>query len=331
MAAPRIRKNARLILLVSAIAVVATQAVAQSSDPATAEALFDAGRAAFESGDYDSACAKFAESHRLDPAAGTVINLAACNEQRGRLASAWENWREALSMLRSDDERRPSVEKRKAELEARVPRLEVHLAPGTPPGVVVSRDGVALGSAALGLPLPIDPGPHRIEVTAPGRVVRAYDVKAEEGRSVALVVEPGAALPGQGVTAPPTSSQGASKSEPRKDSGPSTTRIVGYGAAGLGVVAIGVGAATGLLALDRKQTIVDTCDKQGDRYVCPNEGVDAADSGKTLATVSTVATISGLALAATGLVLVLTSTSGGPEITATFLPSGGMIGGRGRF
>jgi hypothetical protein len=324
------RKSARAFVLASTLAVLSGRAFAQTGDPAAAEALFAAGRTAFESGDYDSACAKFAESHRLDPAAGTVINLAACNERRGRLASAWENWREALNLLRTDDERRPGVEKRKNELEARIPRLVVRLAPGSPPGAAVSRDGVALGPATFGLPLPVDPGPHHIEVTAQGRAPRSYDVTAEEGRGVELLVEPGPALPGGEPAAPPA---GVAPAKPaaRSDSSGGDLRLVGYVTAGVGIVGLGVGAVTGLMAFDRKQTIVDTCDKLGERYSCPSEGVDAADSGKTLATVSSIATISGLALAATGLVLVFTSSKDGPAVTATVLPSGGMISGRGRF
>src|SRR6185436_984215 len=123
MPVPRLRSLLSLLLFVSAPIAWHGVALAQAGDPAAAEALFAAGRAAFDAGDYDSACAKFAESQRLDPAAGTLTNLAACNERRGRLASAWENWREALSLLRSDDDRRPGVEKRMAELEARLPRL----------------------------------------------------------------------------------------------------------------------------------------------------------------------------------------------------------------
>src|SRR5262245_16002439 len=116
-------------------ALLATSsAFAAGSDPAAAEALFAAGRVAFDQGDYETACAKFAESQRLDPAPGTLMNLGACNEKRGRLASAWENWREALSTLRADDDRRPAAEKRVAELEERLPRLDVRLAPTAPPG-----------------------------------------------------------------------------------------------------------------------------------------------------------------------------------------------------
>src|SRR5688572_21714651 len=40
-------------------------------DPIGAEALFRQGRAAADEGDFQTACAKFAESQRLDPSAGT--------------------------------------------------------------------------------------------------------------------------------------------------------------------------------------------------------------------------------------------------------------------
>jgi hypothetical protein len=301
-------------------------ALAQAGDPAAAEALFTAGRAAFDAGDYESACAKFAESQRLDPAAGTLTNLAACNERRGRLASAWENWREASSLLRSDDDRRPGVEKRMAELEARLPRLVVRLAPGSPAGVQVTRDGVALGPAAFDLPLPVDPGPHRIEVAAPGRAPKVYETRAEESRLSELTVEPGAPLPVKPATVPPARHDEAKSADAGR-----SLRLVGYVTAGVGVGGIGVGTVTGLMANGKKQTIEDSCTKHGDGYTCPPEGVDASKSGKTLATVSSIAMISGLALAATGVVLVLVSPSGGTEVTATILPGGAAIGGRGRF
>jgi hypothetical protein len=327
MPVSRLRRLLCALLFASAPIAWGEVAFAQASDPAAAEALFAAGRASFDAGDYDSACAKFAESQRLDPAAGTLTNLAACNERRGRLASAWENWREALSLLRSDDDRRPGVEKRMAELEARLPRLVVRLAPGSPPGVQVTRDGVALGPAAFDLPLPVDPGPHRVEVVAPARAPRVYEVKAEESRLSELTVEPGAPLPAKSVTPPPP----ARHDEAKAVNSGNSLRLVGYVTAGVGVVGIGVGTVTGLMASGKKQTIEESCTKHGDGYTCPPEGVSASKSGKTLATVSSITMISGLALATTGVVLVLASPSGGTEVTATILPGGAAIGGRGRF
>jgi hypothetical protein len=61
---------------------------AASADSAAAEALFREGRDAAKHGDLETACADFAESQRLDPAPGTLLNLAECEEKLGRVASA---------------------------------------------------------------------------------------------------------------------------------------------------------------------------------------------------------------------------------------------------
>src|SRR6188474_3327999 len=164
---------------------------AQRGDAAAAEQLFTAGREAFERGDFASACPKFEESQRLDPAAGTLINLATCYEKLGRLASAWEAWRSALQVLSRTDERRPAVERLADAMEKRVPRLFIELAPGAPPATHVSRDAVDLGPASLGVGLPVDPGRHLVIATAPGRLERRYDVEVAEGKTQKLVVEPG--------------------------------------------------------------------------------------------------------------------------------------------
>src|SRR5215510_5077923 len=99
-----------LALTTQALGVRAADETAR--DPATAEALFTEGRKAFDAGRFAEACQKFAESQRLDPGAGTLINLAACREKTGEIALAWAAWKEALDNLRSDDDRRPEVERR---------------------------------------------------------------------------------------------------------------------------------------------------------------------------------------------------------------------------
>src|SRR5260221_14727974 len=116
-------------------AVVCSFAVglrAEDSDPAAAEQLFLAGRAAMQQGSLETACQRFAESQRLDPAAGTLINLADCLERRGLIASSWQRWKEALDDLRKDDDRRAQGGSRMARLEGRLPRPELRLAAGAP-------------------------------------------------------------------------------------------------------------------------------------------------------------------------------------------------------
>jgi hypothetical protein len=54
---------------------------APPQDAALAQSLFDEARQLMIANRFDEACPKLAESHRLDPALGTLLNLAVCNEQ----------------------------------------------------------------------------------------------------------------------------------------------------------------------------------------------------------------------------------------------------------
>ncbi len=185
--------GAGAVAVLGAALLLAPGPARAAGDAASAEALFEVGRAALERGDYETACAKLGESQRLDPAAGTLMNLAACEEKRGRLASAWESFRGALGLLRADDERRSIVTERLTSLEARLPRLVLVLAPSAPALTRVLRDGSELGRAALGVPLPLDPGKHEVVAVADGFEPRAFVVSAEEGKTLVVAVEPGPA------------------------------------------------------------------------------------------------------------------------------------------
>jgi hypothetical protein len=314
----------------------ASSAGAQRGDAAAAEQLFTAGREAFERGDFATACPKFEESQRLDPAAGTLINLAACYEKLGRLASAWETWRGALQVLTPTDERRTAVERRAEAMEKRVPRLFIELSRGAPPGTKVTRDSVELGAASLGVGLPVDPGRHLVIATSPGRLERRYDVQIAEGATQKLVVEPGeerpsAPEPGANAPAPapPPAQPAPLADQPRSSNG---TRTLGYVVGGAGVAGILVGSVTGIIALQKKNAMLDDCEKVGGGYACGPDGLDAASSGDTFATVSTVAFAAGAVATGVGLWLVLSSS----EQTQTALvaspaANGAIVGLTGRY
>src|ERR1700722_8770166 len=167
------------VLSTVAASSLATSAEAQPRDNgAAATALFLQGREAIDRGDYVTARAKLEESLALDPsAAGTLINLALCDEKTGRLAHAWQDLRHALDLLAPGDSRRMAyVRDRLKAIEPLVPQLTLRLSPGAPAETRVVRAGVELGAGGLGSPLPAEPGQTEVVVTAPGYESRRYDV-----------------------------------------------------------------------------------------------------------------------------------------------------------
>ena len=322
---------------VACVLLHATTVAAQTGDapldPAAAELLFTEGRKLMTEGKYEAACPKFAESQRLDPGAGTLINWADCLQKVGKIASAWDKWKQASRMLPATDERRPVVARLASAVEARLPKLVIRLVETVPPGTRVLRDGIELGAASLDLALPIDPGARTIEVVAPGHEPRRYEHQAEEGKTATLVVEPGPAIEPE---APPPSPPPPSAAPPpppkeRPPPGPPeppAAPVAGYVIGGVGIVGLGVGSVAGLLALGKKSTMDDDCERVAGTLRCGREGLDAASAGNTLATVSNVAFAVGVVGVGVGGYLILSG--GGDEPVAalktTVLPGGGALG-----
>ena len=145
-----------------------------SDDPvALAEALFQEGQRLLERGDAHAACPKLAESLRLDRATGTLLALAMCHEVDGHLASAWAEYLEVIARAKRDGrpDREEAARQYAHALEARLSTLDIAVpaAVARIPGLVVERDGVALESPAWSMGIPVDPGPHVVTATAPGR------------------------------------------------------------------------------------------------------------------------------------------------------------------
>lgn len=178
----------RLLRLVLVAILLSRVAVAQSADAVKADALFREGRALMKKKDFEPACQKFSESQRLDPAAGTLVNLSECMEERGRLADALRALRDALTLLKPGDDRIPKVKEQIAALSGRVPRLVLKISPDSPSGTKVLVDGVEHDAESLGGSIEVNPGEHVVELAVPGkpRQRRGVDVKEGQEREVAV-------------------------------------------------------------------------------------------------------------------------------------------------
>jgi len=273
---------------------------ADSHDPAAAEALFRDGRAAAQRGDWETACPKLRESQRLDPAAGTLLNLADCEEHRGKVATAWQLFRQVVDSLPASDERAPIATKRASALEKRLPHMTVRLVGAAPPGVKVTRNEVDLSEASLGSALPVDPGAYTVTVSAPGRATTTTSVIIAEAASTSVDVHAGA----------PT--DGAVGGELKTSS---STRTAGWVLGGIGVAGLAVGSVAGILTLGHKSTVNDNCN--ADTKQCNATGYDAAQSGKTLGLVTTTGLVVGAVGVGIGAYLLLSSGNGESHTAVT--------------
>src|SRR5262245_7215210 len=159
---------------------------------------------------------KLAESQRLDPAGGTLIALALCYEADGKTASAWVVFGEAQAAAARDGraDRVKLAKDKIASLEKTLSYLTVNVAPEASAlnGLEIKRDGAMLGKAALGTPVAVDPGKHRIAAVAPG--YGEFSVEVEIGlngdRKTALIpaLQP---APTQEPAAPATAAPAATQ------------------------------------------------------------------------------------------------------------------------
>lgn len=250
----------RLFIILSLAISMVGQAHAAERDPVIAQQLFNEGRVALDQRDFATACKKFAESHRLDPAAGTLMNRATCEQRRGRIATAWQLWREALDRLDPTDDRVRYVRTQAQALELRIPWLTIKPGAPFPPRVAVFRDGVLLGETSLNIALRVDPGSHLILVRRKGHADQRYRIDLSEREQREILVRVGRELP---------------HDEPEVESSSPT---FGYVLAGLGVASMGGAVVTQVLMDQKKETIAANCPNKR----CNEEGFAAVQDGKKL-------------------------------------------------
>jgi hypothetical protein len=176
------------------IAVVALSSAAgadPSPDHARATELFEQGRQLMIDHDPDGACAKFAESIRIEPlAAGTMLNLGLCHQQLDHYKTALYWFRKAQIRASETDPPLPEYEKeareRTAYLMTVVATIRIQLAAGVPQDTQVSIDDEMIRPEDYAH-LEIDPGHHVVVATAAKLTFRKeLDVTGKGGQTVVV-------------------------------------------------------------------------------------------------------------------------------------------------
>jgi hypothetical protein len=118
---------------------------------------------------YEAALEKFGESQRVAPASGTALDIAYCDVELGRVASAWFMYRQALALAEAQGKpEHARIARTEADkLEPDLPRLELRVEKRDGHAPTVSLDGAPLSPNMLSVPIPVDPGPHEIRAGNP--------------------------------------------------------------------------------------------------------------------------------------------------------------------
>jgi hypothetical protein len=295
-----------------ATAIVSAPAHAQDAraNSAAAEVLFNDAQKLMDDGKAAEACPKFAESYRLDPGVGVLLYLGDCYEKIGKVASAWAAYREAIPAAKAQGHaaREKAATERADALQARLPKIVVSVAPAARvDGLVVSRDGTAINEPLWGSAVPVDPGPHTIDASAPGRKRWTLTVDATEGTLSTVELPPlelEAARIAPSAWPPPTAAEARRTQPPPPDQGPGwpTQRKLALAAGAVGAAGLVVGGVFGAKAMTAWDDAKGRCDA-GSPRACDPDGVSLAGDASTFATVSTIGFVAGGALLGLGVVL----------------------------
>lgn len=292
---------------------------APAAEPARAETLFQEGKKLLEQSSFEAACPRLALSDALDPTISTLGLLAACHEQQGRSATAYQEYRATQKRAEAaGDPRADFAKQRAAALEPTLPRIFIHFERPSP-DVQVLRNLEVVTADKIGVDVPIDPGAYEIVARAPNKEPYRISITAKEGARLDVVIPallplgspPRAARPVDAPAdmTPPKVAVVAPPAMPP----PGNPRLPAAAAAGaVGLVGLGVGVAFGIAAINKNlesTTLHETCKTAAS---CAT-GADLRSSAFTSATISTVGFGFGVAgLGAGALLLLLPNTKSSP-------------------
>lgn len=288
-----------------------TSLCAHAGDKQEAEKHFRAGVSLQKVEDFEAAIAAFEASLRLHPTKSALFNLANClraTHRYGEAIQAFERLqREYGDTL--DAPMREAVERQLRELRNLSASLALEVEPD---GAEVLIDGKLVGRAPLAEPLLLSPGLHDVEVRLegyePARI--RIDLVSRQRADRRITLTETEQAPPPPVSPPPPKPETAPvagpapQPPPRPDDQGSSFTTVGWITTGAGLAMLAAGTATGIWALSVDDGLQDDCI---DGHCPPGRGSDI-DKLETLTTTTNVLMGVGLAVSATGVVMLLSDT-----------------------
>lgn len=260
--------------------------LAHADDASDAETLFNEGQKAKEAGNTAEACAKFKASlEKNRNAVGTILNVALCFEQEGKIASAHKLFSEAEDRAHEGGfaEHEKAAHEHKSKLGVDVPHVAIAFAEQARDMKLVVNDQIVDVNAANDVE--IDPGTTTVVVTAPGRVAYTTRFSIAKGEHKAIAI-PKLNSPVSGGRA-------------------GVGKVLTFSGAGLVLVGIGVGIYAHSKWNDQFPTHCQNPDD--DHPTCDQTGYTNTQNARTLGNVGTGVGAAGIVAAGIGAFLWFTA------------------------
>jgi hypothetical protein len=295
------------VFFATALGSTSAAADPSASDKETSRTLYADGMHWLDIRDYANAERACRGAHALVQAPTSAACWARGLEGLGRLVEARDAFLEASRYPQTATE--PSVftaarelSRTQAELLAtRIPTLLLAVAGvGDPAALSATIDGAGIATETIGLPRKLDPGRHVIVVGCGIRHVR-LEVDVQEGREARVPVDLGTD-PGNAAV------KHAEPNTPRSR----TFVPLAYGAFGVGLVGLAIGAVSGLTAASKDNALAHEC--SGD--VCPGTARADLEAFHSAKTISLVGYVFGAAGIAGGVTLWLASPRSASSVAA---------------
>jgi hypothetical protein len=331
----------RIHRFVLTLVLVANWAAAQSDDEGAALEAAEAGRSAFDRGEFELAVEHLGRAHALVPTPTVALYRARALARLGRLAEAAEMY-EAATVV--DPYAEPSEAHRDAQqrafselaaLKPRVPRLLVEIQGGASlADVTLTIDGLQVTTGKDEGEYPLNPGTHTVVAKFGGREAsRTVDLPEAAAETLPFWFEPEPPppatppLPAPAVTARTPTPEPVG--EPPDAARRSATRTVGWVALGMGGAGLAIGAVSaGVSANEASALDAEGCEDNR----CYADQADDVRVHNTTLVLSNVSLIAGGIAAATGVTLLLASPSARNQrprsVTAWIAPQSVGVGSK---
>ncbi|MDI1450250.1 tetratricopeptide repeat protein [Polyangium sp. 6x1] len=183
-----------------ALALVAPAALAKEPSKAEVQLANEMVRDAVvevKAGRCDDAISMLEQAIAIHETAEAFLALGECQATTGKLRAAVATWKRGaeIAEAQKDKARRDAIEKKRKEIEPRIPTIRLKVPAGVS-GLVVTIDGEVVPEASLGAPVLVDPGKHRIEAKAPEQETFSSNVVAEDEAKLTVEIFPGLAKSG---------------------------------------------------------------------------------------------------------------------------------------